>query len=474
MHKLFLCLRYLRKRRMAFFGIAAVSLCVALLIVITSLFNGFIRSFNGFWRQTYGDIVLIPNHPLNSYRPLVKHLERVEGVSRARALTSTGALLYLGRGDVRAVEIIGADLDLLARDAIFKEKLLRQNDSSYAPSFALPESAVRQYRQWYTKKFRRPPAADDLPVGCIVGIGVLAQPDELTDQYNHPAVIEQIKQQDSPWFITTSNLGSAADSPKTSLKKIRKTCWPVDVIQTGIHHADTKNVYLPFEYLRDTIGIESPEGKKQCLARIQIYLQPGCDPDRYRDSIGSAWIAFARENLHWPDNWIGGTLLYPTRNISNLKLIIGVINKQLKIMQLILGLICLVATLLIFVILFMIVMQKKKDIGILRAVGSSRRAVGILFIGYGTTIGVVGSLLGLVLGIWATHNINLIEALLVKLLGFKIWKSGVYLFSEIPNEVDTDALGWIILAGIVTALLGALLPALRAARLQPVEALRYE
>jgi len=111
---------------------------------------------------------------------------------------------------------------------------------------------------------------------------------------------------------------------------------------------------------------------------------------------------------------------------------------------------------------------------VLRSLGSSRGDVALVFIWFGAGIGVVGSGLGLALGIWATRNISLIEALLVKLFGFKIWKSGVYFFSEIPNTVDQQWAGIIVVSGICMAILGALVPALRASCVQPVEALRYE
>ena len=82
--------------------------------------------------------------------------------------------------------------------------------------------------------------------------------------------------------------------------------------------------------------------------------------------------------------------------------------------------------------------------------------------------------MGLGLGVLATRNINAIERLLATVLGFKIWKSGVYIFSEIPNEVAWGSVTGIMLAGVAAALLGALLPARRAARMLPAEALRWE
>ena len=97
-----------------------------------------------------------------------------------------------------------------------------------------------------------------------------------------------------------------------------------------------------------------------------------------------------------------------------------------------------------------------------------------LFVGYGAGIGIAGTCLGVVLGVWATRNINFLEGWLSRLLGFKIWKSGVYMFSEIPDRVDWSALIWIVGVGLVTAIVGSLLPAGRAARMEPARALQYE
>ena len=251
-------------------------------------------------------------------------------------------------------------------------------------------------------------------------------------------------------------------------------CWPVNAIQTNEYFSDTRFVYLPFEAMRDLVGTESANGSKKCLARVQIYLEPSVNMQEAIEQIGLAWCRFAEEILNWSQEQIYSAQIFDSMNMLQLQLITREIRKQLAIMQLIVGLICLVVALLIFVILFMIVMHKKKDIGIIRAMGTTCRAVGAIFLAYGGAIGALGAGLGLVLGIWATRNINLIEALLAKLLGFKIWKSGSYLFSTIPNQVHWPSVGWILLVGVLTAMTGALLPAWRASRLPPVEALHYE
>jgi lipoprotein-releasing system permease protein len=78
------------------------------------------------------------------------------------------------------------------------------------------------------------------------------------------------------------------------------------------------------------------------------------------------------------------------------------------------------------------------------------------------------------MGWFITVNINPIEHQISRLFGLKIWKAGVYMFTQIPNTVDWPAAGWILLAAVLASVAGALLPAMRAACIQPVRLLRYE
>jgi len=144
------------------------------------------------------------------------------------------------------------------------------------------------------------------------------------------------------------------------------------------------------------------------------------------------------------------------------------------IMQLIVGLVCLVSGFLVLIILMMVAAQKRRDMGIVRSLGGSQAGMAGIFMGFGFLVGLAGSLGGLLLGVYATHHINRIEFFLTKMPGFKIWKSGVYMFREIPNEVAWGNIWYILLIGIVAAMLGAILPAVKAARQQPVVSLRYE
>jgi ABC-type lipoprotein release transport system permease subunit len=248
----------------------------------------------------------------------------------------------------------------------------------------------------------------------------------------------------------------------------------VDAVQIGLYEADSSYVYLPFGYVRDLIGQTGQDGRKECLASVQIRPAPGFAEETVKQQVREAWKSYAKTELGWSDLEVRKVAIYSSSENERVKMFTHEIRKQLGVMQMMMGLICLVTALLVFVTLFMIVMQKRRDMGIIRSLGSSRSGLAMIFMYYGLSIGVAGTALGLLLGVTATRHINLLEATLTRLLGFKVWKSGVYMFSHIPDEVAWDSVGWILAAGIGTAMLGALLPALRAARLRPVENLRYE
>jgi lipoprotein-releasing system permease protein len=129
---------------------------------------------------------------------------------------------------------------------------------------------------------------------------------------------------------------------------------------------------------------------------------------------------------------------------------------------------------LVFCIFYMIVETRQKDIAVIRSCGAGGGSVALVFMGFGGCIGIIGSALGAALGYVVTKNINTIEEWIRVIFGLKLWKSSVYMFSRIPNEVDWACALPIAFFAVIAAVAGALIPAIVAAKTRPVNILRYE
>ena len=122
----------------------------------------------------------------------------------------------------------------------------------------------------------------------------------------------------------------------------------------------------------------------------------------------------------------------------------------------------------------MVVMEKTKDIGILRAIGASRFGIARIFLIEGFSIGFFGILFGAIAGVWFALNLNPVADLIKKTTGLDVFPRDVYFFEKIPSEVHATDVAWIVFFAMIACIIAGLYPAIRAAQLKPVEALRYE
>jgi len=143
-------------------------------------------------------------------------------------------------------------------------------------------------------------------------------------------------------------------------------------------------------------------------------------------------------------------------------------------MFIILVLIVLVAAFNIISTLIMVVMEKYKDIAILKSMGAPSGGILKIFVIEGLVVGVVGTILGTISGLVVALNLSEIQGLLESLLGFKIMASDVYYIDKLPSQVNPTDVGLIIGTAILISLLATLYPSWRASKLDPAEALRYE
>lgn len=156
------------------------------------------------------------------------------------------------------------------------------------------------------------------------------------------------------------------------------------------------------------------------------------------------------------------------------KTFLGALEVERNVMFIILTLIIVVAAFNIISSMIMLVKDKSRDIAIMRTMGASRGSMMRIFMLAGASIGVAGTLGGALFGVLFALNIEGIRQAIQHLIGVKLFAAEIYFFSQLPAKIDWAEVAAVIVMALVLSVLATLYPARRAARLDPVEALRYE
>jgi lipoprotein-releasing system permease protein len=226
----------------------------------------------------------------------------------------------------------------------------------------------------------------------------------------------------------------------------------VAIFDVGMYEYDNTFVYLPLEAAQ--VFFRLGEG----VSGIELMID---NPDRVRDvsidihrAIGAQYRVF-----HWQQ-----------ANSS----FFNALQVERNVMFLILTLIILVAAFNIISSLIMLVKDKSQDIAILRTMGATKGSVLRIFFLAGASVGVIGTVLGFALGVAFTSNIETIRQWLQGLTGKTLFDPTIYFLSTMPSKVEPTEVVSVVLMALGLSFLATIYPSWRAARLDPVEALRYE
>jgi lipoprotein-releasing system permease protein len=223
------------------------------------------------------------------------------------------------------------------------------------------------------------------------------------------------------------------------------------VFEIGMSEFDATFVYMP---LKEAQAYFNREGD---VTVIEVFLDDADKVDEARQAI-----EMAAERPILMTDW-------RQRN----RTFFAALEVERNVMFLILMLIVLVAALNIISGLIMLVKDKSSDIAILRTMGATRGAVMRVFLITGASIGILGTLPGFGLGLLLATNVESIRQLISSLTSTNLFPAELYFLSRLPADVDATEVATVTAFAIVLSLVATLYPSWRAARLDPVQALRY-
>ena len=226
----------------------------------------------------------------------------------------------------------------------------------------------------------------------------------------------------------------------------------VGLFEIGMYEYDSNFVYMPL----DAAQVFFREGDR--ASAIEVML---ADPDALRAAVSQITSALGP-----------GTRLrdWQAANSS----FFTAIQVERNVMFLILTLIILVAAFNVISGMIMLVKDKGRDIAILRTMGATRGAVMRIFLLAGASVGVVGTFIGFLLGVAFAANIETIRGWISALTGTDLFSAEIYFLSQLPATIDPGEVATVVGMSLALSFLATLYPSWRAARLDPVEALRYE
>ena len=419
-----LAARYLRARRkegfisvISLFSFLGITLGVATLIVVMAVLNGFreelldkILGFSGHVSIYNTDL-----SPVADYKDIELRLSKVPGVTRVIALVEGQAMASSLKTSTGAL-VRGISEDDIKKLPSLKNGSLRT---------ALKKAGIPDETAAFD--------GFDTSNGVVIGERMA---------WRHQLGLG------STLTIISPN---GPDTVVGNAPRIRD--YPVvGIFKVGMSDYDENVIYMPLAEAQDYFV--SDEGVTQVEAMV-------ADPDGI-DGMATALQAAAGPNMQ--------VQTWKQRNLA----FFNALDVERNVMFLVLTMIILVAALNIISGLIMLVKDKSHDIAILRTMGATRGAVQRVFFLTGAAIGVSGTIAGFVLGLVICLNVERIRQMIQWLSGVDPFNAELYYLAQLPARMDSYQTFWVVLMSLGLSFIATLYPSWRAARLDPVEALRYE
>lgn len=422
-YELFISLRYLRARRkqvfvsiITFISIAGIFLGVAALIIVLAVMNGFETDLRNKILGINSHVIVMPyTGAMQDHRRVTQEVVKVPGVLAATPFIYSQAMLKHG-GSVTGIVLRG----LSTEDAL---KVINLGKIREGRIEDLDEGA------------KIPRLKSDLAglPGILIGRELAKNLGVFLHETIHVV---------SPSGIAT---------PMGIVPRM-KPFLVVGIFESGFFEYDSTLAYISLKNCQEFLGMGD------LVTGIEVRVDDIYRADKIAKQI-EAKLGFP----YWGRNWMEMN-----------KNLFSALRLEKRVMFIILSLIVLVAAFNIISALIMIVMEKNKDIAILKTMGATRAAIMRIFILQGLVVGAIGTFLGCIAGLAVAFNLEALSRFVENLFGFKILPGDVYYLSELPSQVNFGDVGIIILGTLLISFISTIYPSWRASRLDPAESLRYE
>ncbi len=502
MYKLLLCWRYLRTRYIALASIISVTLGVATMIVVNSVMAGFTREMQTRIHGILSDVV-VESRNLDGFHDPQRHMQMIRQAAGEYIAGMTPTVVVVGMLNFRVqgqwtthtISFIGVDETTYDQASDFN-RYLQHPENRQQLSFELREGGYdtidhqakgdvpprerMEIAGWKYRRLQAPfwaaaerdePAPEDKIDDAANVFARNAPPVDEFDpaRQQHTGIVMGIAlasyrgHDGSDRFLVLPGDDVKVTVPTASYGKQPQAAHDmftiVDFYESKMSEYDSNFVFVPLGHLQRMRGMIDPTTGIGNATAIQIKLKNDADGRLVRDKLQAIFPPELYMVQTWRDKQ--GPLL-------------AAVQMETAILNLLLFLIIAVAGFGILAIFYMIVVEKTRDIGILKSLGAPSRGILGIFLGYGLSLGIVGSGAGMIIGLLFVAYINDIADGLAYVTGHDVFDPSIYYFQQIPTIVEPLTVGWIVAGAMLIAVVASILPARRAARLHPVEALRYE